>query len=418
MTRRAVGIMRRTLVRDSDRSPQRLHHRSRPRRSRPAITTQARGGRAQRLDSLRKRLYAVTAGPSPHLTVDGETLDRFRFWERSAAPRIGARRKLFLSWSGVAQREPGQSAGEPLSPADRREVKQRGSAPSSGRAGTSVGSAPRFAGALAARVLELWRDVNPYSLFEPGLVLPTGLTSRRLSPDLAEAADFPEPEVYQSLGADLGALGVRTIWSLTQGRLQLPTAPSEGGLDSSWNLAGCEPQVSPLPQRRLGQPHELLHETGHAVHISAIRSRPASVTGPTAIRLPSSADFIALDYTSRLGSSIGWETRCPWATGSGAGTGGSCRRGLGPSSKPECSGSGCGPEPGCGPPSPTTTAQSPSPRALLVGHARAGDDRLPEDYAAGSILIAAIRPEPGSARTFVAEILAGTRGWHRASTAL
>ena len=150
------------------------------------------------------------------------------------------------------------------------------------------------------RVLETWRDVNPDSLIEPwDWYYQTGLTSRTLSPLISrERLTSLNREVYRSLGADIDTLGV-----------QYDLEPREGKTPVAFCTFGARPQLINGSWRQ-GQPwvfatyriggldnlNELLHETGHAVHIAAIRTRPAFADWPDSDPFTEAvADFIALD---------------------------------------------------------------------------------------------------------------------------
>jgi hypothetical protein len=127
----------------------------------------------------------------------------------------------------------------------------------------------------------------------------TGLTSRRLSPLISlKRLTSLNREVYQSLGADLGALGVQ--YDLEPRADKTPVAYCTFGrrprfINGSWRAG--EPQVfATYRGGGLDNLNELLHETGHAVHISAIRSRPAFSDWPDSDPFTEAvADFIALD---------------------------------------------------------------------------------------------------------------------------
>jgi hypothetical protein len=104
--------------------------------------------------------------------------------------------------------------------------------------------------------------------------------------------------VFLALGADLRALGVRYDLGPREGKT--PVAFTTFGArarrrDGRWTRA--EPWVfATYRDGGLDNLNELLHETGHAVHIAAIRTRPAFADWPDSDPLSEAiGDFVALD---------------------------------------------------------------------------------------------------------------------------
>ena len=106
--------------------------------------------------------------------------------------------------------------------------------------------------------------------------------------------------MYRSLGADVGQLRVR-----------YELEPREGKTPVAYTTFGARPRLM-NGQWRAGQPwvfatyrtggldnlSELLHETGHAIHIAAIRTRPAFADWPDSDPFTEAvADFVALEVT-------------------------------------------------------------------------------------------------------------------------
>jgi hypothetical protein len=149
-------------------------------------------------------------------------------------------------------------------------------------------------------MLETWRESNSDSLVEPwDWYYLAGQASRTLSPRISrERLIRINADVYRSLGADPKAVGVR-----------YDLQPREGKTPVAYATFGARPRY--LNGRwRPGQPwvfatyrsggldnlNELLHETGHAVHIAAIRSRPAFSDWPDSDPFTEAlADFVALE---------------------------------------------------------------------------------------------------------------------------
>jgi hypothetical protein len=127
--------------------------------------------------------------------------------------------------------------------------------------------------------------------------------------ELQRAVDPIEPEVViaansayaASLGADLDALGVTFDVHPRPGRPAIPMAFTTFGgrphrrADGSWSPGR---PVVVMTELEGGYPElgELVHETGHAIHIAGIRTRPAFADWPDSDALVEAlADVLALD---------------------------------------------------------------------------------------------------------------------------
>jgi hypothetical protein len=131
-----------------------------------------------------------------------------------------------------------------------------------------------------------------YRTGRPGRVLGGRISRERLTKLNAE--------VYRALGADLVALNVRYDLEPREGKP--PVAFCTFGArprlrDGEWTPG--EPSVfATYRGGGLDNLAELLHETGHAVHIAAIRTRPAFADWPDSDPFTEGiADFVALDVT-------------------------------------------------------------------------------------------------------------------------
>jgi hypothetical protein len=142
--------------------------------------------------------------------------------------------------------------------------------------GVTVGDIERW----LVQILEAWRDANPPDLIEPwDYRYSVGEGNRRLAPAFAggDIAGLND-RFYRDLGADLTALGV--VYDIRNRADKSPLAycdflvrgrfTGDGGWDKT--IARV---VGRYEQGGLGSLNELVHETGHATHISAIRNRPA-----------------------------------------------------------------------------------------------------------------------------------------------
>ena len=152
--------------------------------------------------------------------------------------------------------------------------------------GSGVEAAARAIGVTTAEVekwltqiLEAWRDATGPEMVEPwDYRFTMGEANRRL------ASSFPGGDIvsvdhrfYMDLGADLEKLGV--VYDIKNRPDKSPLAYTDflrrgRALDKGW-----QPVIARVVGRYedggLGSLNELVHENGHAVHISAIHNRPA-----------------------------------------------------------------------------------------------------------------------------------------------
>ncbi len=151
--------------------------------------------------------------------------------------------------------------------------------------GPAFGLGTRQLEAWLSNALDRWRAATPDSLLEPwDWYYFTGAASRRLSPRISAIADMRRVNdaYYTAIGASPVRLRVRYDLAARQGKY--PVAFTDFGSRNRW-LAGRlhpgEPAVfTSYLEGNLDNLAELLHETGHAIHIAAIRTRPAYIGWP------------------------------------------------------------------------------------------------------------------------------------------
>jgi hypothetical protein len=254
------------------------------------------------LDSLRERLYACYGWVQSHVVFQGDTLDRLTVLSAiSHSDDADRRRRLFLAldpvWRSVNRNN------EPASPYRRliaEEVRLRKGESPAARQARASGVPPDSLERWLAGLLTTWRMVNPDSSVEPwDWYYVTGRASRTLSSRISRdrLAELNK-RVYHALGADVKAL-----------RVQYDLAPRAGKTPVAFTTFGARPR-SMNGRWQSGEPwvfatyrsggldnlNELLHETGHAVHIAAIRTRPAYADWPDSDPFTEAvADFVALD---------------------------------------------------------------------------------------------------------------------------
>ena len=302
---RALGVMRRTLAADLRRldppaAPGGSAQRGAPECAYdPGAVLASPGG----LDSLRRRMYACYSWAQSHVVIDGDTLDRLSVLGALGRTESSERRKqLFLAldpvWRSVNR---GNEAGSPYRRLIAREISERhGAEPPSATQTRASGLMPDSLEQWLLRVLETWRDVTPDSLTEPwDWYYETGKASRRLGHRIPrERLATLNDDIYRSLGAKVAELGVRYDLEPREGKTPVAYctfARRPRFMNGSWRRG--EPWVfATYRSGGLDNLNELLHETGHAVHISAIRTRPAFADWPDSDPFTEAvADFVALD---------------------------------------------------------------------------------------------------------------------------
>ena len=167
--------------------------------------------------------------------------------------------------------------------------------------GSGIEAAARAIGVSVADVerwliqmLEAWRDVNPSEMVEPwDYRYAIGEANRRIAPS------FPDTEIvavdhrfYLDLGVDLAKLGV--VYDIDDRADKSPLAYTDflkrgRMIDGRW-----QPTIARVVGRYrsggLSSLNELVHENGHAVHISAIKNRPAFTDWPDTLFTEAFAD--------------------------------------------------------------------------------------------------------------------------------
>jgi hypothetical protein len=250
-------------------------------------------------DSLRRLAYACFGWAQQHLRVDGEQLDRITLLGmlgRTDHPE--RRRRLFLALEPVWRSVDGD--GGPSSPYRLLLLNGRRPASSVADRARGLGLESDSLEHWLVEILEAWRAGTPDSLVEPwDWHYLNGRASQVLDPRIPrDRMDSLAAQVFRALGADPAALHVHYDLAPREGKT--PVAYTTFGarareVDGTWVPA--EPWVfATYLTGGLGYLDELLHETGHAVHIAAIRTRPAFLDWPDSDPFSEAlGDFVALD---------------------------------------------------------------------------------------------------------------------------
>lgn len=236
---------------------------------------------------LSDRMYTCFGKAARNLPFEGRTLDRLTVFSLLPVTDDPARRKqLFLSLGPVWRSINGDGGpGSPYRLLVRLSAAKRDADKNSVEAGAgNLGIDPGAVEGWLTAVLEKWREITPDRIIEPwDFAYEAGKASRALRAAIAlETLKPVNDRFYLDLGADVGALGIQ--YDLLPREGKDPVAFTTFGArqrlkDGAW-VAG-EPWV--FAAYRVGSIdnlNELLHETGHAVHIAAIRTRPAFMDWP------------------------------------------------------------------------------------------------------------------------------------------
>ncbi len=235
--------------------------------------------RSAPLEALTARTFACYGAAARRIVVDADTLDRLAILgSLGRTESAGQRRRLFLALAPIWRAVNGDDGdGSPYRRmvALRRQSWAGGGSPMAARA-RGLGVDPDTLERWLVAVLDGWRATLPDTLFEPwDFYYWTGETSRVLSPAIPRDSLQPlASRYYRDLGADPDRL-----------RVHFDLIPRPGKYPISFTDFGGRDPVEPwvFTSYRTGGFDiltELLHEVGHAVHIAAIRTRPAYTDWP------------------------------------------------------------------------------------------------------------------------------------------
>ena len=253
---------------------------------------------------LSARIYACFGSAAAGLRFRDETLDRLTVLARLATTKSsGERRALFQSLEPVWRSIDGD--GDETSPwraLNRLHITQLQSRDGSLAArAAALGVDPAQVEPWLVAVLQAWRDALADQDLEPwDFYFHTGAMERALAGHLPLESLRPlNDRVYRELGADPSQLGIEYDIAPRAGKdpvaftdfvtrqRQLPDgtwAPGHYRVSATYATGGA------------GNLAELLHETGHAIHIAAIRAPPGLSDWPDSdIFTEALADLVALD---------------------------------------------------------------------------------------------------------------------------
>ncbi len=147
------------------------------------------------------------------------------------------------------------------------------------------------------KVLEAWRDASPARPVEPwDFRYANSAANRRLQASIPTQSLLPvNVRFYRDLGADLARLGV--TFDLAARPDKSPLAYTDflrrgRHRQQTWQRPVAR-VVATYPEGGLFALNELVHENGHAVHASAIHTRPAYMDWPDTLFTEAFADVTA-----------------------------------------------------------------------------------------------------------------------------
>jgi hypothetical protein len=298
--RRAVAVMERALAADLPLSLEAADDPARPATCPGDAAALARGPEAW--DRLRAQLYRCFGAAASSLRVGDESLDRLTILGRLGDVEDAAeRRRLFLALEPLWRAVNGDNGPDsPYRRLVRLGAERARTRPSTIAAELEALGVPEqdVEGWLVA-ILEAWRAAHPGTI-EPWDFWASGREAARVLDPLAsrERLEAVNAAFYRALGADVTRL--RIHYDLLPREGKTPVAFTTFGSrvpdrDGVWR-AGDVRVFATYRAGGLGNLVELLHETGHAVHVAAIRTRAAFADWPDSTTFTEAlADVPALD---------------------------------------------------------------------------------------------------------------------------
>ncbi|MEW6223060.1 MAG: hypothetical protein AB1627_00375 [Chloroflexota bacterium] len=264
-------------------------------------------------DVLHRRLEGCYGAVAGALRAEGEALTRPQVLARLATdPDPAARRRLFGALEPLWRTVDGDGGERSPYRALVRESASRwaeGQSPIEANA-RALGVTAAEIEAWAVGTLEAWREAvaAPAAARGEPPIQPWDWWWRAGEADRGLRASLPldrlfalNREVHRGLGADPDELAIRLDVTPRPGRPPVPVAFTTFGArpyrraDGSWD-PGRPTILASYTDGGLGELTELVHETGHAIHIGAIRTRPAFADWPDSDALTEAlGELVSLD---------------------------------------------------------------------------------------------------------------------------
>ncbi|MBL8960185.1 MAG: hypothetical protein JNJ98_10050, partial [Gemmatimonadetes bacterium] len=238
-------------------------------------------------DQLTDRITTCYARAAARVVVGADTLDRLGVLARLATEEQSVRRRaLFLGlqpvWGSVNGRNTPDSPWRALVALSSERWRRDGSPIDA--AAQSLGMDPARVEATLLELLDAWRMATPETLVEPwDWYHQNGAVSRRLGPRVPRRElERLNEAFYVGLGASPRTLGIHYDLEPRDGKTAVAFTQFGGVPRRGPNgPVGADPWVfATYRDGGFGNLVELLHETGHAIHIAAIATRPAFANWP------------------------------------------------------------------------------------------------------------------------------------------
>jgi hypothetical protein len=233
--------------------------------------------------NLQLALYGCFEEIGDHILFDGSTIVRTTALQQLQELEDSAQRKrLFLAfsplWSAVNGTDAPDSAYRRMMRMAAAAALQTGKSPISAAAST-LGIAPARIEQWLQQILEAWRVHNRGPALEPwDYWYDSAAASREVSGAVSREQTLAiAKRFYRDLGADLDRLGVQHDLEVRPGKAPLAyTDLVRMGrrIADTWRPTQARVSAN-YEQGGLFVVNELIHEDGHAVHYSALRTRPA-----------------------------------------------------------------------------------------------------------------------------------------------
>ncbi len=243
---------------------------------------------ANGLKDLSERMYACFGRAAASLSFEGKTLDRLTVLSLVAVTDDTERRKRLFLALDPAWRSINGDGGSAWSPY-RQLVRLNAAALVAGKGSVEaraaeLGIESQLVEGWLTTALDAWRRVASDEAIEPwDFLYRAGQATRILGPAIPRASlRAINDRYYRDLGADVATLGIQYDLDTRAGKSPVAFtalaarprladgtwAPGEPWVFASYAIGGLD---------NLG---ELLHESGHAVHMTAVRTRPAFMDWP------------------------------------------------------------------------------------------------------------------------------------------
>lgn len=254
--------------------------------------------------ALSADIYDCFGAAASNLTHRGEKLDRLTVLARLATEADpGARRELFLAlepvWRSMNGNADELSPWRTLNRLHAAQLHAKGT--STATRAAALGVDPAQVEPWLTAVLQTWRDGIADRELEPwDFYFHAGAMERALADRLPVEALRPlNDRIYGDLGADPVILGIEYDIAPRPGKDPVAftdfVVRQQQFPDGTWGAGKFRVSAS----YAVGGPGnfaELLHETGHAIHIAAIRAQPGLVDWPDSDTFAEAlADLVALD---------------------------------------------------------------------------------------------------------------------------